>query len=556
MSRAGARIDPVAGLRVLLIADTGDEPTFWAWKGELEREGVPFDTHLAGRAGSLSDLVRDDSAAPYNAVVVAVDGPAIGSGFLRPNERAMLEQMERVHGVRRVTAYVVPSPAVGLGHGTYLDRADVDGRLTAAGHRAFPSLRGPVPIDPGASAYLTQPLDDRFETFVEGPNGSALVGVCRHPDGREELVTTVDANFDMLHFQLLRHGMLSWVTRGVHLGFAQDDLSLHIDDVFFINARWDPETRMTLDEAVRPIRMTEDDALQLVHWQENEGCRVDLVYNGADVEANPHDELHCALLGARDRFRWINHTFDHAILDDADASTIERSIEENIRFAERVGIATDRSELVTGAHSGLGRDVFAEAIAAAGVRWVASDASYGVEQEADGPALTVPRYPTGLYANAATRRELLDEDDHLHGRDRVGDAATERIRWDQYVDREATAIFRHVVGNDPRPHFFHQSNLAEERCFYTVIDEVLARYRRYFTTELRNPSMAEAGTLLRRQTEWRVALRAGWVSGWRTGDSVTITADVDVVVPVAFLSAWIPISAGMPTIIPIANTPA
>ena len=43
----------------------------------------------------------------------------------------------------------------------------------------------------------------------------------------------------MIHAQLLRHGMLSWATRGVYLGSARDYLELQIDDVFLPNDRWD-----------------------------------------------------------------------------------------------------------------------------------------------------------------------------------------------------------------------------------------------------------------------------------------------------------------------------
>ena len=33
--------------------------------------------------------------------------------------------------------------------------------------------------------------------------------------------------------------------------------------------------------------------------------------------------------------------------------------------------------------------------------------------------------------------------------------------WTDYVTSENNVMFRHVMGNDPRPHFMHQSNLAD-----------------------------------------------------------------------------------------------
>ena len=33
--------------------------------------------------------------------------------------------------------------------------------------------------------------------------------------------------------------------------------------------------------------------------------------------------------------------------------------------------------------------------------------------------------------------------------------------WPEYVTSETRVMFRHLMDNDPRPHFFHQSNLAD-----------------------------------------------------------------------------------------------
>ena len=36
-----------------------------------------------------------------------------------------------------------------------------------------------------------------------------------------------------------------------------------------------------------------------------------------------------------------------------------------------------------------------------------------------------------------------------------------KATWAQYVASENAVMFRHVVDNDPRPHYIHQSNLAD-----------------------------------------------------------------------------------------------
>ena len=53
---------------------------------------------------------------------------------------------------------------------------------------------------------------------------------------------------------------------------------------------------------------------------------------------------------------------------------------------------------------------------------------------------------------------------------------------------ESERIFGHVMGNDPRPHYFHQTNLAESdnpegAVFYPVLNAMLADYSRWFNGE-------------------------------------------------------------------------
>jgi hypothetical protein len=141
----------------------------------------------------------------------------------------------------------------------------------------------------------------------------------------------------------------------------------------------------------------------------------------------------------------------------------------------------------------------------------------------DGPVRAVPRYPTNIYYNVATEAQEIDEYIHLHTSHTLGGECAVATFAD-IVSRESTAMFAHVVGNDPRPHFFHQSNLTRDRIIYPVLDAVLKRYRTYFRPALVQLSLSQIGRELARQRGWGEAGMADTptVIGYIEGDQVTV----------------------------------
>ena len=242
-------------------------------------------------------------------------------------------------------------------------------------------------------------------------------------------------------------------------------------------------------------------------------------------------------------------------LDRASRATIEAEIARNRDWADQVGIDLEPGAVVTGEHSGLANltaapasaenPELAVALAAQGVRYLGCDASrphpvHG--SDADGPrrapgvpflvgsALAVPRHPTLLAYAAATRDQTLDHLRHL--------GLVDSGSWTDVLAAEAARIFTTVMSNDPRPHYFHQSNLtagdatrapSDGRLFYALLDAVLARYRRHVKPEepLLQPTLGETGELLRRRMAWRAALAAGAVTGYIEGSQVTIVNGTD-----------------------------
>ena len=195
---------------------------------------------------------------------------------------------------------------------------------------------------------------------------------------------------------------------------------------------------------------------------------------------------------------------------------------------------------------------FANALRAVNARYAGGDASKPYPQDPlrttgpvwpagtsfmDGITRVIPRYPTNVYYNTATREQQLDEYNYLYLPPWLGGGCVESptnacrttpATWDDYVAAESDRIFQHMMGNDPRPHYFHQTNLAESddpegAIFYPVLDAMLARYRTYFnsTMPIVQLTHTQIGTLVERQDRWASA-SASTVTGYIEGADVSI----------------------------------
>ncbi|MEU2058897.1 hypothetical protein [Streptomyces sp. NPDC013455] len=445
--------------------------------------------------------------------------------------------------------------------------------------------------------FVAQPragFTSYVETPVPGGAGSGtLLGEYAH-DGRRELVVTFAYNRYQQQFQVLARGMVEWLTQGVHLGRARDYFAVHVDDVFAPDARWDTGRNCTpgdIDcgdggtDTTTPIRMTAADARYAASWQQSHGFTLDMVFNaGAGEEWKEEnggtDPLTDQLLADRAKYRWVNHTYTHLFLGcvqdvsavpwscakNADGSTrwvsrsdISAQISDNHDWGLLHGLSLDRGELVTGEHSGLktlpqqpqDNPELGPALALNGVRWTASDNSRESAQRAVGSStLTVPRHPMNVYYNVGTKAEMADEYNWIYTAKADGGSGicednpastclaepldTATGYTDHIVPAEARTDLGHVLGNDPRPHYAHQSNLAEDRLLYPVLERVLAGHRALFAdnTPVVNLRQSAIGTELQNRARWQEALDAGRVTAYRIGKTVTVGAPAGTRIPV------------------------
>ncbi len=166
--------------------------------------------------------------------------------------------------------------------------------------------------------------------------------------------------------------------------------------------------------------------------------------------------------------------------------------------------------------------------------------SGGVFPDAGGTG--IPRYPTNIYYNVSTNAQEVDEYETLYDSPTcvaVSGVTTCNPAGTQFTIGQITAsvdqnMFAHLMGNDPRPHYFHQTNLMDQSnggangsgdgLFYETMNPLLAQYRQYFngTAPIEQPTMAQIGTLLTNQANWANA-NVSAVTGSISGNTVTVT---------------------------------
>lgn len=602
---AQAAVAPRVDLRVLVVDDGGSSVE--AITAELRDTGVPYTRVDLGsgsrpvvNAAFLADTVDGRPRAKFQSVVLPNENP-FGAGSA---EMAALTAYETTYGIRQVDAYTWAHPGVGL---EYTDNGGYSGTLdgtqaavTAAGKAGpFAYLGGQVafednsPLIPESYGFMAKPRAG-YTSYLDAPVGSgraSLVGEYTH-DGRSELVVTFGYNQYQQQFRLLARGIVEWMTQGVHLGQERNYFAVHVDDVFAPDARWNKDLNCTPGDYAcaggegqeSTIRMTAADAVYAAQWQTSKNFKLDMLFNGGageewKAENGGVDALTAQLVADRAKYRWMNHTYTHPFLGCVQNTTtvpwtctknsagavnwmsraeISAQIRDNNNWAASKGITIDRTELVTGEHSGLktlpqqpqDNPNLAGALADNGVKWAGSDNSREPVQRPVGAALTVPRYPMNVYYNTGTNAEMADEYNWIytsraHGgsgicEDNPGtstclaaplDAGTGYL--DYIVPAEARTALRHVLNNDPRPHYVHQSNLAEDRTLYPVLNQVLDSYRTLYapSAPIVNQSMKDTGVELQRRAAWNAAVAANQVTAYRIGKVVTVKAPSGVLAP-------------------------
>jgi hypothetical protein len=410
----------------------------------------------------------------------------------------------------------------------------------------------------------TLPAGASFTNLATVPFGgtnATLAGIYKH-DGREELVSMA-AHFALsTQARVLTRGIVDWATKGVHLGHDRTYLTVHVDDLFGADSRWSTTANCTPGEADCPagavagpdIRMTAADLQATVAWQSANGFKFDWPFNGfGSVEyVDEHggsDPLLAAAKANVAQFYWLNHTYQHLYLgcvqdvtvipwrcttnasgqvQYVSQATIQAEIAQNVAFAQANGLPIDPSELLTGEHSGLyitpqqpaDNPNLVPAFNANGIKVTGSDASRQLDSRLVGSTRTVPRYPMANFFNVGTKAEMIDEFNYIHASAADGGGGfcgtgtvtgdclpavnTTTGYDDSIIPLDTDITLRHMLANDPRPHYVHQSNLAEERILLPLMNSILGRYRSMYnaTAPVVHVTETQAADLLTQQAAW------------------------------------------------------
>jgi hypothetical protein len=367
---AAQRID----LKVLVLGTSTTDPNLLSWQAALQREGVPYNTivtsagHTPITAATLSDTMANGTQeAKYQAVIVSVgDLPLCTetcTSTLTASEWTAIEEYEQTFNVRQITGDVYPSATYGLNAPSFSGEfaEGFKGTLTTEGKAVFPYLKESVATSTGTYGYEATPLATQaagasFTPLVTSSGGAALVGIYTRANGIQEIVESFDENADQMQAELLRHGALNWVTRGVYFGDQRNYVEMDIDDTFTPDDSWDTTTHEINYDNADALRIKANDVEYAAKWEkEHGGFRMEQLFNGGgSVEyAEDHSGVDPVLAKFQetdpetsepyaDSFGWLSHTYDTPYMDVGCATQryIEAELNENTNWAAAVPGAT------------------------------------------------------------------------------------------------------------------------------------------------------------------------------------------------------------------------
>jgi MYXO-CTERM domain-containing protein len=240
-------------------------------------------------------------------------------------------------------------------------------------------------------------------------------------------------------------------------------------------------------------------------------------------------------------FSWINHSWDHPILDGLSYADVLTEFTRNDTYLRGLGLTPyATANVVTPSISGLASADAMRAIHDAGIRQLVSDTS---EPGQDNPSpnaglwnalqpsvLEIPRIPTNLDYDVSQPAEWIPEYEAT-----VTKGAT--IDYPAMIDQTSDNLLRDLLNGNNDPWMFHQANTRDyDGAGHSLLSDLLTatfdKYAAVATLPIVSPTMDDlAARVMNRMT----LDASGVVATIRPGTSLTISVTAAATVPVTGL---------------------
>ena len=536
---AGAAVDA----RALLITTDGTNSSFAAIRSTLQYLGMPFDV-LDATAGPplTADALASGTHGKYNAVFLDLGGLETSSGSAFSDaEWTTLATYETEFKVRRVSLYTSPSASYGLEGDAGIDPTKTPTAMscTPAGTAVFVGTNCANPIALGGGyAYPAAATDAATVPLLVDPSGNIFAATRSYPDGREALALTFAPAPSLMAYLELAYGVVDWATRGLFIGEKHVYADPQLDDLFLASSLFTGGT----------YRITDVDLQALADWQTRTRAmpltadfRLAWAVNGQGSQLRPGDPLTAKAVALGSTFSWINHTWDHPVLDGLSYADVLTEFTHNDTFLRGLGLAPyATANAVTPSVSGLGSADAMRAIHDAGIRQIVSDTSVagqgnpspnlGLWNPLEPSVFEIPRIPAGVGFDVSQPSEWLVQ---YQATKNSGVA----VDYPTVIDRTSDNLLRYLLQGNNDPWMFHQANArdydgAGHSLLSDLFDATFAKYSAVATFPVMSFTMDDLATRI----EDRMALDASAVKATvQPGVSLTVSVVNAATVPVTGL---------------------
>lgn len=535
---AGASVDA----RVLVITAKGGSTALSAIQSTLQYLGTPFDVLNASTGPTLTaDVLAAGSHGKYDAVILDVGDLSVGgASAFTDAEWTVLATYEVEFGVRRVSLYTQPDSSYGLtGNPKGVDpsMAPIAATCTAAGAVLFvgTNCANPVTINDGY-AYPAAPADGATTPLLIDASGNVYAATRTYPDGREALALTFAQAPYYISYLELAYGLVHWATHGLFVGERHVYAVPQIDDLFLSSSIYTGGI----------YRITDADLQAFADWQSatqahpvTAGFRIAWAVNGAGSSSRPGDPLTAKVVALGPAFDWLNHSWDHPVLDGLSYADVVTEFTRNDQYLRGLGLMPyATANAVTPNVSGLGSADAMQAIHDVGIQQIVSDTSVsgeknpspnvGIWNALQPSVLEVPRIPSDLFFNVSQPSEWVPEYEALRNIAAIDYPTVKGIQSDD--------LSSDMLKGSNDPWMFHQANTrnydgAGHSLLSDLLDATFAKYEAVMTFPIVSPTMDDLAARVKN----RMALDASGVVATVNNGNLTVTVAHAATVPVTGL---------------------